>query len=164
MVEMAPYIVISLAVAWLLQYGLAFLQLKRFYKRLYQLRRFGSVWVGKYGSAWKGRTFAILVVTKDRHISRVEQFSGWTVLANLKPIEGLEGRPIADLTNDSIQLPVSHKLLLALRSAVSFIEIADQQSAERAKEAENASLPKEGIGEFVNGDEANRHLSLESES
>jgi DNA-binding transcriptional regulator of glucitol operon len=160
--SVATFIVITLAAAWFAQYVMAFFQLKRFYKRVYQLRRYGSVWVGKYGSAWKGRTFAVLVVNKERRITKVESFAGITILANLKPVEGLEGRHIADIKDDSIELPVSRRMLLALRNAVSFIDLADEQSAARAKEQENSTSANGILDENPVGEEANRRLSLES--
>lgn len=134
MKEIAPYIIILLAVAWAIQYGLAFWQLRRFYKRIHQLRRYGSVWIGKYGSAWKGREFAVLVVNKARIITRVEKFTGWTVFANLTPVDGLEGRPISDIMDDTVELPVSKKFLLALRNATQFILDMDEKAAAKARE------------------------------
>jgi DNA-binding transcriptional regulator of glucitol operon len=132
-------IILLLVLAWVIQYGLSFWQLRRFYKRIHQLRRYGSVWIGKEGSAWKGRQYAVLVVNKEKVITKVEQFSGWTVLATLQPVSGLEGRPISDLLDDSIELPVSRKMRLALRNAVKFIQETEERAA--AKEREELETP-----------------------
>jgi glucitol operon activator protein len=133
-------IVVVLVLAWVIQYLLSFWQLRRFYKRIHELRRYGSVWIGKEGSAWKGRQYAVLVVNKEKVITKVEQFSGWTVLAALKPVLGLEGRPISDLLDDSIELPVSKKLLLALRNAVKYIrETEERAAAKQRAELENST-------------------------
>jgi len=136
--EVASTIIIIMAAAWFIQYGLSFFQLKRFYRRLYQLRKFGSVWVGKEGSAWKGRQYAVVVVDKQKRIAKVEQLSGWTIWASLKPVEGLEGRPVSDLLDESVALPVPRKLALALRNAATYIQEAEQRAAEKEQEQAEA--------------------------
>lgn len=141
--QTASMIIILLAVAWTVQYALSFWQLRRFYKRVHQLRKYGSVWIGKDGSAWKGREFAVVAVNRARTITHVEKFAGWTVLAKLQPVEGLEGRHISEVLDDSIELPVSNKFRLALRNAVQFIIDADQKAAAKAQtaEMETPSIP-----------------------
>lgn len=138
-------IVLLLAIMWALQYGLSFWQMRRYYKRLSELRREGMVWVGLAGSAWRRRQYAVLVVSPDQRIVRVEQLSGWTVLATLKPVPGLEGRPVSDLLDDSVPLPVSGKLLLALRDAVKHMQAyaakkAAEAAAAQAENGENGAL------------------------
>jgi DNA-binding transcriptional regulator of glucitol operon len=130
-------IIIMLAIAWLIQFGLSFFQMRRFYRRVAALHKFGSVWIGMEGSAWKRRQYAVLVVDKDNIIRRAEQLSGWTILAALKPVYGLDGRPISDLKDDSIDLPIKPKLLLAFRNAVKHIE--EHAARKAAKENEIAS-------------------------
>lgn len=122
MTSTGTIIVLLLAFMWALQYGFSFWQMRRYYKRLAELRREGVVWVGLAGSAWRRRQYAILVVSPDQCIIRVEQLSGWTVLATLKAVPGLTGRPVSDLLDDSLHLPVSKKLLLALRDAVKHMQ------------------------------------------
>lgn len=142
----AAVVVLGLGCMWLLQYAFTFWQMRRYNKRLSELRKGGSVWVGLNGSAWKGRQYAVVVVDKENRIARVEQLSGWTVLAALKPVPGLEGRPVSDLTDDHIELPVSNKLLLALRDAVKHMEAYAKKQAEKAAaakaeaEADNSAL------------------------
>jgi DNA-binding transcriptional regulator of glucitol operon len=138
-------IIIVLVLAWVIQYLLSFWQLRRFYKRIHELRRYGSVWIGKEGSAWKGRQYAVLVVNKEKVITKVEQFSGWTVLATLKPVSGLEGRPICDLLDDSIELPVSRKMRLALRNAVKYIQETEERAAAKKKADLEASAMPESL-------------------
>lgn len=132
-------VILMLAAMWALQYALSFWQMRRYYTRLAELRREGTVWVGLAGSAWKRRQYAVLVVDRDNRIVRVEQLSGWTVLAALKPVPGLEGRPVSDLTDDTLQLPVSDKLLLALRDAVKHMQAYAKKKAAEAQ-ADNSAL------------------------
>lgn len=131
MISTTTAVVLMLAAMWALQYALSFWQMRRYYKRLAELRRDGLVWVGMSGSAWRRRQYVALVVDRENRIVRAEQLSGWTVMATLKPVPGLEGRPVSDLTDDSLKLPVSNKLLLALRDAVKHMEAyAKKKSAE----------------------------------
>lgn len=146
MKDTASFIIVLLAITWAVQYALAFMQLRRFYKRVHQLGKYGSVWIGKHGSAWKGREFAVVAVNKARIITHVEKFSGWTVMAKLVPVEGLDGRPISDIMDDSIHLPVSKRFLLALRNAVQFIQEADQRAAAKAQESVDANPVPEVLG------------------
>jgi DNA-binding transcriptional regulator of glucitol operon len=122
-------IALLLAFMWALQYGMSFWQMRRYYKRLAELRREGVVWVGLAGSAWRRRQYAVLVVSPEQRIVRVEQLSGWTVLASLKPVPGLAGRPVTDLLEEGLQLPVSKKLLLALRNAVKHMQTFAEEEA-----------------------------------
>ena len=124
----ATTIIVGLAAAWALQYVLTFWQMRRFYARIAQLRRYGKVSIGVEGSAWKGRQYAVLVVDVNQRIVRAEQLSGWTVLAALKPISGLNGRPMSDLFDDDLELPVSRKLLLALRNAAGYLKAAQNRT------------------------------------
>jgi DNA-binding transcriptional regulator of glucitol operon len=146
----ASAIIIMLALAWLLQFGLSFFQMRRFYRRVSALHKYGSVWIGMEGSSWKRRQYVTLVVDKNNIIKRAEQLSGWTVLAALKPVTGLDDRPISDLMDDTIELPVKGKLLLAFRDAVRHIEVAAAKKA--AKEIEDAQNGKhEENGVFQQG-------------
>lgn len=135
----ATVIILMLAIMWALQYALSFWQMRRYYRRLAELRREGMVWVGMAGSAWRRRQYAVLVVDRDNRIVRAEQLSGWTVLAALKPVPELEGRPASDLTDDALELPVSGKLLLALRDAVKHMEAYARKKAAEAQ-ADNGAL------------------------
>ncbi len=118
----ATIIIVSLAVAWIIQYYFAWWQMRRFYKRIAVLRQDGLVSVGMSGSTWRRKQYVVLVVDKQRRIVHIEQLSGWTVLASLKPVPGLDGRPMSDLMDDGRNLPVAPKLLLALRNAATYVK------------------------------------------
>lgn len=125
--QTATLIIIGLALAWGIQYVLAFFQMKRYYKRIAELRKKGKVSTGVAGSSWRRRQYAVLVVDANYRIVHVEELSGWTVFAALKPVKGLDGRPLSDLEDETLELPVSGKLLLALRNAASYLkEVANQ--------------------------------------
>ncbi|MFN8499171.1 MAG: transcriptional regulator GutM [Anaerolineae bacterium] len=125
-------IIIAFVIFWLVQYLLTMWQIKRYNKRLGQLRRLGLVSVGKAGSAWRRRVYGVLVVDKRDRIVHAEQLSGWTVFAQLQPVAGLDGRPISDITNDAVLLSISPKLRLAMKDAVGYIEMGRKRSTARA--------------------------------
>jgi DNA-binding transcriptional regulator of glucitol operon len=147
----ATMIILGLAGAWLLQLFLSYFQLRRFYGRVSQLRKTGNlVSIGVSGSAWKRRQYAILVVDPQTDVIRqCEQLSGWTVLASLKPLHGLEGMTLQDLLDEEKPLPkhIKQKLALALRDAAKHIvdfknrkkEEAEQSLVESANSVETVS-------------------------
>ncbi|MCL4395804.1 MAG: transcriptional regulator GutM [Chloroflexi bacterium] len=134
----ATTVIVSLAAAWIIQYYFAWWQMRRFYKRIADLRRTGLVSVGMSGSTWRRKQYAVLVVDKDHTITHVEELSGWTVMASLKPVAGLDGRPMSDLWDDDADLPVPPKLLLALKNAAAYIK--DKTIREADAEVETAQL------------------------
>ena len=128
----ATVIILGLALAWTIQYILTFYQMRRYYRRIAELRRLGKVSIGVAGSTWRRRVYAVLVVDVNHRIVHVEQLSGWTVFANLKPVAGLDGRTMSDLDDDDVELPVSNKFLLALRNAASYIKDASSRAKDSA--------------------------------
>lgn len=135
MTETGTVIVLLLAFMWAVQYALSFWQMRRYYRRLAELRRDGLVWVGMAGSAWRRRQFVAVVVSPAQRIVRVEELSGWTVLATLKPLPGLEGRPVSDLVDDTQDLPVTPKQRTALRDAVKHMQAHAAKRAAASGEA-----------------------------
>ena len=127
MLENTWVLVVGLALTWFLQLYLTSLQMRRYYGRIAALRREGQVWVGLAGSAWRRRTYAVMVVGPDRRVQRVEQLSGWTVLAKLKDVPGVAGYTVEEIADDSVALPVPKKLRDALKHAVSLMHAHEQK-------------------------------------
>lgn len=126
----------GLALMWFLQLGLAYWQMRRFYGRISALRKQAKyVSIGLEGSAWRGRQYAVLAVNDTGHIVRAEQLSGWTVLAGLRPIEGLAGYNLHAVLDDAVELPVKPKLRAALKNAAHHILNAQQPPEPEADEA-----------------------------
>lgn len=138
--QTATLIILGLALAWGIQYALAFYQLRRYHRRVAALRRSGVVATGVAGSSWRRRQYAVLVVDANNRIVHVEELSGWTVFAALRPVKGLDGRPMSDLDDETLNLPVSDKLLLALRNAASYIKDAAAKKAQAAPPIEDSPL------------------------
>lgn len=133
------WIFIALAIAWFLQLYMSNHQMRKFYGRVSELRRThnGITSIGMEGSAWKRRQYAVLVVDKGKRILAIEQLSGWTVLAKLQPVQGLEGITFTELFDDTVALPVHNKLLLAMRNAAQHILDAEKEEKEKLQEKEH---------------------------
>jgi glucitol operon activator protein len=149
MTEAGSAIIFMLAVAWVVQFVFSYFQMRRYYKRIRELNKFGSVWIGMEGSAWKRRHYVALVVDKNNIIQKVEELKGWTVLAGFKPVKGLDGLPISEITDNTIELPVKGKLLLALRNAVKHIEDAAAKKALVEEQAVKEKLEQEKVKEEI---------------
>lgn len=135
----ATTIVLALAVAWFLQLFLSYRQMRRFYQRMFRLRRDGRAAIGMEGNRLRGRVYGVLVVDGSDVIVHAEQLSGWTVLANLKPVPALVGQPLNVLFDDETAPPVPPQQWRAFRQAAQHLREAAAKAASRA--AEEGALP-----------------------
>jgi DNA-binding transcriptional regulator of glucitol operon len=119
-----------LGVLWLIQFGLAYWQMHRFYQRIFTLRRSGLTAVGLNGNRYRGRTYAVLTIDKDDRIIHAEQFSGWTVLAQLKPVSELVGLTLDELLAKQTTLPVGKKFQVAFANAARDLQAARQKKSD----------------------------------
>lgn len=118
------FIFLVLVALWLIQFGLAYRQMRHFYQRMITLRRSGLTAVGLSGNRYKGRAYAVLTIDEDDRIIHAEQFSGWTVFAQLRPIPQLIGMSLQELLNNEAGLPVSKKLRPAFANAARDLQAA----------------------------------------
>jgi len=128
--QLGAAIIIIFVLAWALQFAMSYFQMRRFYKRVGQLRKDGITSVGMSGSMYKRRIYGVLTVDKTDKILHAEQLSGWTVFASLKPVKEVEGLYIKDIMDDSSELSISKKLRSAFQSSVNEIEKARKKAAE----------------------------------
>jgi DNA-binding transcriptional regulator of glucitol operon len=117
-------IFLALGVLWIIQFGLAYWQMRRFYQRMITLRRSGLTAIGLSGNRYKGRSYAVLTIGEDGRIIHAEHFSGWTVFAQLKPIPQLVGMSLPELLAHEETLPVSKKLRPAIANAARDLQAA----------------------------------------
>lgn len=121
-------ILLALVVGWVIQLTLSFFQTRRFYSRLMHLKRQGDrAAVGFTGSTWRRKVYAVLVVDDKDNIIHAEKLSGWTVFANLKPVNGLVGLPISALYGERLQ-QVPEKIWQAFQNAAEYL-MEDNQEA-----------------------------------
>jgi len=115
------FILLSLVFVWLLQLCFSFLQIKRFNARIVELRKQGSkTAVGMVGNTYKRRAYGVIVVNEDMRIVAAEQFSGWTVFAQLKPAPSLVGMPLSEIDAEP-KFSIKPKTWQAFRNAAHYI-------------------------------------------
>lgn len=125
-----------LVVMWILQFGLTFLQMRKYTARLKIIRQDGLTSVGMSGSKYKGRTYGILTVDKNNKIIHAEKMAGWTNFSNLRPVPDLIGMNVEQILNEENELPISKKLHLAFRNAAN-----DLLEAKEGKTIDNNTIP-----------------------
>jgi DNA-binding transcriptional regulator of glucitol operon len=118
---------IGLVVMWILQFGLAYFQMRRFYRRMIELKRAGLTAVGMCGNQYKGRAYAVLTIDENNRIVQAERFAGWTVFANLKPVPELIGWGLDEILASETRLPVSKKLQTAFTNAAKDLKLAREK-------------------------------------
>ena len=132
--KLGSTIILAFVIAWVIQYAFTYFQLRRYHKRLNELRKEGTTATGMSGSMYKRRAYGVLVVDENEKILHAEQFSGWTVFAGLKPVEALIGLSAQDIMDDQLELPISKKIRSAFQNAVVEIEKAKEKAEKKAEE------------------------------
>ncbi len=143
-------LLLALVVAWLLQGLLSFWQARRFYGRIQQLRKLGRSAVGVSGSIYKTKAYAVLVADQRDRIVRAEKLTGFTILAQLKPVDLLVGRTLEDVISGPIE-GLSPKLQSAFKMAAQAVLKGDKPTkttgAGGEAQAGMTELPSDTRGE-----------------
>lgn len=122
------YVLIALIVGWVLQLGLSLQQMRRFYRRIDELRKIGRASVGLEGNQYKGRVYTVLVLDDNDTITHAEKLTGITVFANLNPVPELVGQPVSALMQGEVEFPIHKKVLASFRKAAeAFFEEPEEQ-------------------------------------
>ena len=140
-------IFVLLVVMWALQFGLTYLQMKKYTKRLKIIRQAGLTAVGMSGSKYKGRTYGILTVDDNNQIIHAEKMSGLTTFSNLRPVPDLVGMTIEQILDEENDLPISNKLQLAFRNSAK-----DLLDAREGKSGEDNTTPPEDEETNIDGE------------
>lgn len=82
---------VVLGLAWVLQLFLSIGQMRRFYRRVAELKRLGRTAVGVGGGTYRGRAYAVVVADPTGRVLTVEVMSGISVFAGLKPLREVTG-------------------------------------------------------------------------
>lgn len=117
-------IVAILAGAWFLQLVLSSWQMKRFYNRLHELRKYGTTATGMAGSQWRRRVYAIIAVDEQDRIVKAEMLKGWTIFAAPQPEPWLEGATVQEVLDGEVA-GISKKELKAFQQAAEFLHDRD---------------------------------------
>ena len=137
---------VALGVMWLAQFGLSYLQMKRYYGRVAKLRRTGLCATGMSGDRLRTRAYVVLVLDESRRVKNAENLSGITVFASLKPVPQLLGLHIHDITPESAPPKgVSGKLWTAFCSAADHLRAHLAKSAVPAPESTGTPDTQEAL-------------------
>lgn len=134
-----------LVIAWILQGVLSFWQARRFYGRIQEIRAFGRTAVGVAGSIYRTKAYAVLAVDDRDCIVHAEKLTGWTIFAQLRPVEELVGRTLGDLLSGEVE-GLSPKVYNAFKMAAETL-LKDNQpkSGREGEEPEPSGQPPEVV-------------------
>jgi DNA-binding transcriptional regulator of glucitol operon len=80
-----------IGLAWVLQLVLSLRQMRRFYRRVAELKRLGRTGIGVGGGTYRGRAYAVVVADPQGRVLTAEVMSGISVFAGLRPLPELKG-------------------------------------------------------------------------
>jgi glucitol operon activator protein len=138
-----PLFLAVLFVAWLVQGVLSFRQARRFYGRIRHLRSLGRTAVGLSGSTYRGKAYGVLAVDDQDRIVHAEKLTGFTIFAQLRPVDQLVGRTLSDLLSGPVD-GLSSKVYNAFKMAAeTLVNDSQPESAVEGEEGESADQPSE---------------------
>jgi DNA-binding transcriptional regulator of glucitol operon len=117
-----------IAVLWLLQLALAYLQAQRFMARARALRGLGRVSIGASPRRIRGRAYVVVAVGPDDRVTAAEALQGITVFANARPVPALVGLPAVELAAGAEVPGLAPLVLVAAHSAAAALH-PDQAGA-----------------------------------
>jgi DNA-binding transcriptional regulator of glucitol operon len=127
-----------LVIMWALQFGLTYVQMRKYTKRLKIIRQDGLTAVGMSGNKYKGRTYGILTIDDQDQVIHAEKMSGWTTFSNLRPVPGLVGMSLEEIIIGEADLPVSKKLKAAFQNAAKDLQKARSEGIGEDNQVEAA--------------------------
>lgn len=110
-------IVIVIGLAWLLQIGLGFLQLRDFNKNFKELRQKGRVVIGKNRGRVKKGSVILIAIDDDCCIFESRIMKGITILARFKAMEILNGENLHSI-NTNILKDLDKQTTLAIQDGI----------------------------------------------
>ena len=115
-------VVLLLAGAWLLQIYLSSQQMKRFHAKTQEWRRMGSnMAIGLAGTTYRRKTYAVVVTDEEWSVVKAGRLTGFTVAANLKPVDEIIGMALENVGRGDPPAGVNDKTWAALDHAASFL-------------------------------------------
>ncbi|MGG1689256.1 transcriptional regulator GutM [Heyndrickxia ginsengihumi] len=115
-------IMMFIAVAFIVQTGLGYLQIKHFTKAYTELRKIGKVAIGKRPGKIRAGTIVLFAVSQSGKILQAKKIQGVTVMAKVRDLQGFTGKNIKTLNENDLE--ACNKLLKqAILEAVSNYKI-----------------------------------------
>lgn len=152
---------VLLVIAWTLQGISSFLQAKRFYGRVQQMRTLGRCAVGVAGSIYRTKAYGVLAVDAQDRIVRAEKLTGFTVFAQLRPVDSLVGYTLSDLLSGPVA-GLSPKLYSAFRMAAeALVKEHAATDGVGGEMNEDKGAPQPGAGEYASSGTAPKETGEE---
>jgi DNA-binding transcriptional regulator of glucitol operon len=123
---------VLLAIMWVLQFIMTYVQMQKYTKRLKVIRQDGLTAVGMGGTKYRGRAYGVLTIDNDNRVIHAERMSGWSNFAGLRAVPELIGMKIKEIADEEAELPVSKKLRVAFRNAAKDLIKAREEGIEGA--------------------------------
>jgi DNA-binding transcriptional regulator of glucitol operon len=123
---------VLLAIMWVLQFIMTYVQMQKYTKRLKVIRQDGLTAVGMGGTKYRGRAYGVLTIDNDNRVIHAERMSGWSNFAGLRAVPELIGMKIEEIADEEVELPVSKKLRVAFRNAANDLIKAREEGIEGA--------------------------------
>jgi glucitol operon activator protein len=120
-VESITVLFLGLAVLWLGQLALTWIQARAFLRSTRELRALGRVAIGMGRRKWFRRAYVALAADGTGHVVDARAMYGLTVFARPRPLPGLAGIPVADLARHADATPLSPLLAAAASQAAGFL-------------------------------------------
>lgn len=95
-------LIIVLAIGFIVQYLLGFVQIKHFSKHYVELREKGKVAIGRRPSIIRSGTLILLQINNKKEIEEVRYMQGVTVFSRFKNLAGLEGQKIDKIQDEAL--------------------------------------------------------------
>ena len=103
------FLIVILAVGFVVQYLFGFVQIKHFTKHYTELREDGRVAIGRRPAIIRAGTLVLLQLNNKNEIEEARYMQGVTVFSRFKQLKGLEGKKINKLRKEDF---VSYNKLL----------------------------------------------------
>lgn len=123
---------VLLAIMWVLQFIMTYVQMQKYTKRLKVIRQAGLTAVGMGGTKYRGRAYGVLTIDNDNRVIHAERMSGWSNFAGLRAVPELIGMKIEEIADEEAELPVPKKLRVAFRNAANDLIKAREEGIEGA--------------------------------
>jgi DNA-binding transcriptional regulator of glucitol operon len=129
------FLIVVLAVVWMLQSFFVYRQGKAFMRRIHELRQQGRVAIGVGYNRFRIRTFIVVVADSTDRVARIERLSGLTIFARVRPVERYSGLPLTEVVDVAMSQQAPRQFTTALKQAVDAL-IADRSGGTPAGDAD----------------------------
>lgn len=97
------FLIIAGIIVWVLNFIFGLLQIKDFNKNYIELRKLGKVAIGRKKGRLSSGTIVLIRIQDDGRVVESRKMQGVTVIARVKPFNGLEGLNIGEIAESDLK-------------------------------------------------------------